>query len=75
MQNLSSASVVIGTLRVKGLQVLINFQNYDVSLSLKVLLNLANSAYPDEMYNYFAFHLCLHALSKYPFRGFQYSKG
>ena len=31
---------------------------------------LANSADPDEMPHYAAFHLCLHCLPKYMFRGF-----
>ena len=34
-----------------------------------------NSEDPDEMQHYAAFHLGLHCLSKYPFRGFQYTKG
>ena len=37
-------------------------------------LNLANSAYPGEMSHYAAFHLGLQCLSKYQFRGFQYTK-
>ena len=45
----------------------------DVFLSLKVVLILANSADPYEMQHYAAFHLCLHCLSKYLFRGFQYT--
>ena len=47
------------------------FQNYDVFLSLKVILILANDANPDEMKHYAAFHLGLHCLPKYPFMGFQ----
>ena len=43
---------------------------YDVFLSLKVVLILANSADPDEMQHYAAFHLVLHCLPKYMFRGF-----
>ena len=46
----------------------------DVCLSLKVVLILADSAGPDEMQHYAAFHLGLHCLPKYPFRGFQYTK-
>ena len=39
-------------------------------------LILANSANPDEMQHYAAFHLGLHSLHKYPFiRGFQCRKG
>ena len=44
-------------------------------LSLKVVLILANSADPDEMQHYTAFHLGLHCLPEYPFRGHQYTKG
>ena len=35
-----------------------------------VVLILANSADPDEMQHYAAFHLGLHCLPKYPFMGF-----
>ena len=52
-----------------------NFLNYDVFLSLKTVLNLANSADPDEMQHNAAFHLGLHCLPKYLLRGFQSSKG
>ena len=52
-----------------------NFLNYDVFQSLKVVLTLSNSADPDEMQHYAAVHLGLHCLPKYPFRGFQYTKG
>ena len=48
---------------------------FTVYLSLKVVLILANSADPDEIQRYAAFHLCLHCLFKYPFRGFQHTKG
>ena len=50
------------------------FLNYDVFLSLHVVLILASSAYPDEMQHHAAFHLGLHCLSKYLFRGFQHTK-
>ena len=36
---------------------------------------LANSVDPDEMPHDAAFHLGLHRLSKYPFRGFRFTKG
>ena len=36
---------------------------------------LVNSAYPDEMQHHAVFHLGLHCLPKYPFQGFQYTKG
>ena len=52
-----------------------NFLKNDVFLSLKVVLILPNSTDPDEMQHYAAFHLGLHCLSKYPFRGFQDTKG
>ena len=51
------------------------FLNYDVFLSLKSVLILANSADPDEMQHYAAFHLGLRCLPKYPFMGFPYAKG
>ena len=44
-------------------------------LSLKIHFVLANSADPDEMQHYVAFHQGLHCLPKYLFRGFQSSKG
>ena len=39
-----------------------------------VVLILANSAVPDEMQQYAAFHLGLHCFPKYPFRGLQCTK-
>ena len=36
---------------------------------------LANSADPDEMQHYAAFHLGLHCLPKYLSKGFTYTKG
>ena len=50
----------------------LSFLNYDVFLSLKIVCILANSADPDEMQHY---ALGLHCLSKYLFRGFQYTNG
>ena len=50
------------------------FLNYDVFLSLKIVLILENSADPDEMQQYAAFRLGLHCLPKYLLRGFQYTK-
>ena len=44
-------------------------------LSLKINFVVANSADPDEMPHDAAFHLDLHYLSKYQFRGFQSIKG
>ena len=46
----------------------------DVFLSLIVVLILANSADPDEMQHYAAFHLGLYCLQKYSFRSFLYTK-
>ena len=40
------------------------YLKYDVFLSLQVVLILANSADPDEMQHYAAFHLSLHCLSE-----------
>ena len=37
-------------------------------------LNIANSADPDKMQHYAAFHMGLHCLPQYPFRGFQYTR-
>ena len=44
-------------------------------LHLEVDFVLANSADPDEMPNYAAFHLGLHCLPKYPLWGFWSTKG
>ena len=41
---------------------------------MKFVLILENSADPDEMQHYAAFHLGLHCLQEYPFRGFKYTK-
>ena len=53
------------------------FLNYDVHifLSLRIILIIPNSADRDEMQHDAAFHLGLHCLPKYLFRGFQYTKG
>ena len=45
----------------------------DLFLSLKIVSIITNSVDPDEMQHYAAFHLGLHCLTKYPFRGFQYT--
>ena len=57
---------------IKGSQVIIS---KNIFLSLKVDFVLANSADPDEMLHYVAFHLGCHCLPKYPFRGLWYIKG
>ena len=57
----------------KGSQV--RFPNYDIFKSPKIVLTPANSVDPDEMHHYGAFHLGLHCLQKYSFRGFKNIKG
>ena len=56
---------------------LVDFLNYNVFLSLMIVLVLENSAGPGEMQHYAAFHQGLHCLPKYPFtcRGFPVYKG
>ena len=44
-------------------------------LSVKDVFTIANSVDPDEMLQNAAFHLGLHCLEKYPFRGFLPTKG
>ena len=44
-------------------------------MSLKIGFILANSAAPDEMLPYAAFHLGLHCLPMYLFTGIQNEKG
>ena len=39
-----------------------------------MVLILGNSADPDAMQQYAAFHVGLHCLTKYPFSGLQYTK-
>ena len=51
------------------------FTKYDVFLSLRIVFTLTNSVDPDEMPHCVAFHLDLHCLSKYRFRGLKYTKG
>ena len=51
-----------------------NSHRYIVFLSLKIDFVLANSV-DDKMLHKMAFHLGLHCLSKYPFRGFWYTEG
>ena len=52
-----------------------NFQKDIVFLSLNINFVWANSADPDEMQLYGAFHQGLHCLPKYPIRGFWSRKG
>ena len=42
---------------------------------LKIVLAFTNSVDPDEMQHFAAFHLGLHCLQKYPFKGFPNTKG
>ena len=42
---------------------------------MMIVIILANSACPDDMQRFAAFHLGLHCLPKYTFRGFQFTKG
>ena len=65
-QNLSSAAVVIGALRVK--------KNI-VFFFLKIFLTFTNNVDTNEMQNYVAFHQGLHCLHKYSLKGFPNSKG
>ena len=50
------------------------FEKYSIFMS-RSFFALTNSVDPDEMPHYAAFHLGLHCLPKYPFRGFLYTKG
>ena len=51
------------------------FLNYEVFLYLMIVKILANSADPDEMQYYAAFHLGLHSFAKVPVYGFPVYKG
>ena len=46
-----------------------------VFFCLKIFFTFTNSADPDEMQHYAAFHLGLHCLQNYLFRGFLNTKG
>ena len=61
--------------RLRGHWITIIISKNILYLSLKVDSVLANSADPDEMLQYAAFHLGLHCLQKCPFRGFLVTKG
>ena len=52
-----------------------NFKNNTVLFCLKILFTFTNSVDPDEMQHEAAFHLGLHCLQKYSFRGFPKYKG
>ena len=44
------------------------FTNHKILQSLTIVFNIANSAGPDEMSHFGAFHLGIRCLPKYPFR-------
>ena len=46
-----------------------------VFFCLKIFFTFTNSVDPDEMPHYAAFHLGLHCLQKYSFRGYPNTKG
>ena len=55
---------------------IVHFEESQVKISkLYFLVFLANGADPDEMLHSTAFHLGLHCLPNYLFRGLQYTKG
>ena len=64
--HIDAISIELPIVYLKGSQV--------VFLCLKAILILANSADPDEMQHYAAFHLGLHCLPNYLFGGFQNTK-
>ena len=47
------------------------FLNYDVCQSVKIVLASVKNEDPKGMQHYASFHLGLHYLPKYPFRGFK----
>ena len=51
------------------------FKKNDAFICLKIIFTFTNSVDPDEMQHYAAFHLGLHCLQKYSFRGFLNTKG
>ena len=51
------------------------FSEYVFFLSLKINFVVTNRADSNEMPLSVTFHMGLHCLPKYPFRGFQYTKG
>ena len=52
-----------------------DFQNNFIFCLKIFFFILTNSVDPDEMPHYAAFHLGLHCMPKYPFRGFLYTNG
>ena len=72
-KHIDTISLGLPIVYYKGLPV--EFQNNDIFLSLKIVLILANSEDPYGMLHFAAFHLGLHCLPRYTFRGFRYIKG
>ena len=68
LMHIDIISMVMSIVYLKGSQIEFVF------LSLKVVLILVSSAGSDEMQHHAAFHLGLHYLPKYPFRGFKFKK-
>ena len=52
----------------------LEFPNHAAFLSLKIVFILANSAYPNKMPHYAAFHLGLHCLPKHLFMSVPHTK-
>ena len=50
-------------------------RDYDLILSLRIVFTLTKRVDPDERQHYETFHMRLHCLAKYLFRGLQYTKG
>ena len=61
--HIDTISMELSILYFEGLLVKISIK-FDIFLSLKIVFILANSADPDEMLPYAAFHLGLHCLLK-----------
>ena len=72
---IDTISMELSSLHFKVLSVKFLETDVPVSLSLKMVLILANSAYTDEMAPYAEFHQCLHYLPKYQFTSIQNEKG
>ena len=70
-----SPLVYIATVYYIVLLYMLYFPSRIIFLSLKIYFFLAKRAHHYEMPHYAAFHLGLHCLPKYLFRGFPSSKG
>ena len=71
--HIDTISMELSILYLKGFSVQISING--IFLSLKIVFILANSADPDEMLPYAAFHLGIHCLRKYLFIGILNEKG